>query len=373
MKILLLTTHLNTGGISTYTVNLARYLKGAGIEVTVASSGGNLTANLEKEDIPHVVLDIRTKSEFGIKVWKALPKLKRLVGDGNYDIIHAQTRVAQVLASLVKRSMGVPFISTCHGFFKSQRISRRLFPCWGDKVIAISKSVSAHLIEDLHVPKERVKMIYNGIELDRYQVPGASMEKNVLKENIGLGEDAFTVGTVGRLSPVKGHAYLIDAFKEAIRKQPGMQLLIVGEGPDEEMLKEKVRKAEITDKVFFAPGNDVPLEEYFSIMDIFCLASTSEGLGFSLMEAMAAGRPCIASNVGGLAELIIHTEDGLLVPSRDVSALGDAIHKLFSDGSLRQQLSDKARKKALSSFSIKDSVKKTVEVYKEIVDVRDKR
>jgi glycosyltransferase involved in cell wall biosynthesis len=367
MKILLLTTHLNTGGISTYVVNLARYLKGAGQYVTVASSGGSLTGKLEKEGIAHVTLDIRTKSEFGIKVWKALPELKRIVTEGDYDLVHAQTRVSQVLAALVQRSTGVPFISTCHGFFKSGRIGRRLFPCWGEKVIAISKSVGAHLVEDFGVPEERIRMIYNGIELDKYKSPEAVTEKADLKKTIGLEDEVFTVGTVGRLSPVKGHVYLVDAFREAAMKHPQMQLLIVGEGPDEKMLKEKVRKAGIADKVFFATGNDAPLEEYFSVMDVFCLASTSEGLGFSLMEAMAAGRPCIASNVGGLAELIVNTEDGLLVPTRDVSALGEAIYRLFSDGSLRQRLSDKARNKAFRSFSIEDSAARTAEVYEETV------
>ena len=370
MKILLLTTHLNTGGISTYMVNLARHLKSGGQDVTVVSGGGNLTEKLEQEGIAHVTLDIRTKSEFGIKVWKALPELKRIVAEGGYDLIHAQTRVAQVLAALVQRSVGVPFVSTCHGFFKSRRIGRRLFPCWGELVIAISRSVGSHLAEDFGVPEERIRMIYNGIELDKYRSSGTVTGKSVLKKTIGMEDEVFTVGTVGRLSPVKGHVYLIDAFREVTREHPQMQLLVVGEGPDEKMLKEKVRKAGIADKVFFAPGNDASLEEYFSVMDVFCLASTSEGLGFSLMEAMAAGRPCIASNVGGLAELIVNSEDGLLVPARDASALGGAIYNLFSDGNLRQRLSEKARDKAFKSFSIEDSVRKTLEVYEEAAKKR---
>ncbi|MBD3425768.1 MAG: glycosyltransferase [Candidatus Omnitrophica bacterium] len=368
MKVLLLTTHLNTGGVAMYTANLARYLKKEGVDVQVASSGGEVLPRLEDPSIEHNTLDIRTKNEFGIKVWKAAPSLARIISSGGFDIVHTQTRVTHVLACLVRHLRETNHVTTCHGFYNSRRIGRRIFPCWGDRVIAISKSVRQHLLEDFNIDRDKIEMVYNGIELDKYLRTDPGNAKSVLKDRIGLSKDAFVVGSVARLSPVKGQGYLIEAFAKAQAKRPGMRLLLVGEGPDEKMLREKARREGLKDKVLFASGRQMSLEEYLSVMDVFCLASISEGLGLSLMEAMASGRACIASDVGGLSELIQTGKNGLLVPSRDVDALSEAVTTLALDERQRLSLSRNARKKALEEFGIEKSVRKTIEVYRSVLE-----
>ncbi|RKY42211.1 MAG: hypothetical protein DRP85_03665 [Candidatus Makaraimicrobium thalassicum] len=373
MRILLLTTHLNIGGIGVYTANLARYLKKRGVDVTVASSGGDLEDTLAEGGVPHIKIDIRTKSEFGIKVWKALPVLAGVIRDGGFHILHAQTRVAQVLGYFAGRITRVPFVSTCHGFFKYRRLSRRFFPCWGEKVIAISKSVRKHLLEDFCLSSGRVVLIYNGIELERY-IAGRVTRDHDLIRSMGLAGDTAIIGAVGRLSSVKGFKYLISAFKDVIsrdRSVPagGVRLLIVGEGPEKGILQEQIRKLGIADSVFLTPGS-MPLEKYLSLLDIFCLPSVHEGLGLSLMEAMAAGRACIASDVGGLSELITSEENGILVPPKDPKALMAAILRLLKDDRFRRRLGDNARKKAADSFSINESVAQTLEVYREVAGGR---
>jgi glycosyltransferase involved in cell wall biosynthesis len=368
MKILLLTTHLNTGGISVYTVNLARYLKKEGVDITVVSSGGDLEDVLARDEVPHIAMDIRTKSEFGIKMWKTLPLLAKLIKNGGFQLVHVQTRVAQVLGWMSERITGVPFISTCHGFFKHRRLSRRFFPCWGEKTIAISKSVREHLLEDFHLKPDRIALIYNGVELERYPFEKAGKDHAFVR-SIGISENATIVGTVGRLSPVKGFEYLIDAFKDVVSRKSDIRLLIVGEGPEEDTLKKQVRRLEIADKVLFV-SRGAPLEKYLSVLDIFCLPSVREGLGLSLMEAMAAGRACIASDVGGLSELITHGKDGVLVPPKDPGALSAAILDLAGDVPFRQQLAENAHRKAMDTFSIRDSVAKTIKVYEEVIGTR---
>ncbi len=364
MKILLLTTHLGTGGIGIYTVNLARYLKREGVDVTVVSSGGDLEGALAADKVPHVAMDIKTKFEFGAKVWKALPRLTDLIR-GGYQLVHAQTRVAQVLAQVSGKVTGIPFVSTCHGFFKHRRLSRRLFPCWGEKTIAISKSVRRHLLEDFRLRPDRVVLVYNGIELERY-FPGPSDKDRALMRSIGVREGATIVGTVGRLSPVKGFKYLVDAFKDVVSRDPRVQLVIVGEGPEKNALEAQVRRLGITDRVLFA-SHYAPLERYLSIFDVFCLPSISEGLGFSLMEAMAAGRACIASDVGGISELISNGENGVLVPPGDPRALSAAISDLVANTGLRRRLAENAGEKAANNFSIRDCAVKTIEVYREVI------
>ncbi|MFH1665161.1 MAG: glycosyltransferase family 4 protein [Candidatus Omnitrophota bacterium] len=365
MRILLLTTHLNAGGIGVYTVNLARYLKKSGVDVTVVSSGGSLEGALAQDDVKHIYMDLRTKSEFGVRMWKALPALTRLIVDNGIQLVHAQTRVAQVLGYIVWKFTGVPSISTCHGFFKYRRLSRRMFPCWGRKVIAISDSVRKHLIEDFRVPSVFVTRIYNGIEVEKFSSISGMKDESLMRDT-GIGPGTLVIGAIGRLSPVKGFKYLVKAFKGIVSGGGDARLLIVGDGPERKAIKEQIRGLGIGDSVSIVSGNVCP-DRYLSLIDIFCLPSVEEGLGLSLMEAMAAGRACVASDVGGVSELILSGEDGILVPPRDPSALCSAIERLASDAGLRQSLGENARKKAEKNFSIRDSVHRTIRVYREVV------
>ncbi len=365
MKVLLLATHLNVGGIGVYTASLARYLKTEGVSVTVASSGGDLEKALQLEGIRHIKLDIKTKSEFGLKVWKALPLLVKLIRDEGFQLVHAQTRVAQVLAYLAGRRSRVPFVATCHGFFQYRKFARRILPCWGERTIAISESVRKHLVEDFRLREERVTLVYNGIELAKHS-SGAQAKDQDLMKSIGIKEGAMIIGTIGRLSPVKGYKFLVSAFKDVFLNKDECQLLFVGEGPDEKHLKQQVEDLGIGGKVLFTPGGE-PLDKYLALMDIFVLPSVHEGLGLALMEAMASGRACIATSVGGLTELITHEKDGLLIPPKSPEALSRAILRLAEDSPLRERLAQAAREKAMKNFSIEKSVKKTIEVYKEVL------
>jgi glycosyltransferase involved in cell wall biosynthesis len=373
MKVLLLTSHIDVGGIGVYTVNLAKYLKKKGIDVAVVSGGGNLENILSKEGIRHIIMDIRTKSEFGLKVWKLVPSFVRFVKEEKFDVVHAQTRVTQVLACVTGCLTGVSFISTCHGFFKHARLGRKLFPCWGDKVIAISQKVQDHLLNDFNLPKEKTVQIYNGIETERFlNHKSGKNEKSVLTRTLGLEDGALIVGTVGRFSSVKGHKYLIDAFKKVIRQYDGKcQLLLVGdEGSEKKKLQELANESGVSANVFFESENRASLEEYLGLIDIFCLPSIQEGLGISLMEAMAAGCACVASDVGGVSELIEADINGLLVRSKNADALSDAIIRLAGDTDLRECLAMKAREKAQACFSIEDTAERTIRVYEDVMQER---
>ncbi len=373
MKVLLLTSHIDVGGIGVYTVNLAKYLKKKGVDVTVVSGGGTLENVLSNENIRHKVMDIRTKSEFGIKVWKLVPSFVRFVKEERFDIIHAQTRVTQVLACVTGWFTGVLFISTCHGFFKFSRLGRKIFPCWGDKVIAISQKVQDHLINDFKISKEKTVQVYNGIETERFlNRKSGKNEKSALKRILGLEDGVLTVGTVGRFSPVKGHRYLIAAFKRVVRQYDGKcQLLLVGdEGSEKEKLQELANESGLSENVFFESENRASLEEYLGLIDIFCLPSIQEGLGISLMEAMAAGCACVASDVGGISELIETDVNGLLVRSEDPDALSDAIIRLACDADLREYLALKAQEKAQACFSIEDTAERTIRVYEDTLKER---
>ena len=361
MNILLLTTHLNIGGVAVYTVNLAKGLKNKGHDVFVASSGGELATALKTDGITHIRVNAKTKFEFNPKLILAFWKLLKFVKKNDIKIIHAQTRVSQILAYFLAKSSGAKFVSTCHGFFKYGRLGRRLFGAWGDRTIAISDAVYEHLIRDFKLKKENVFMIYNGVDIEKFSKSLAGEEKKALKTSLGFEKSAI-IGSVSRFSPVKGLRYLLFAMKDVLSDIPDARLLLVGEGPSKEYLMELARKLGIEKNVFFAQST-TETGRFLSIIDIFVFYSLEEGLGLSLLEAMAAGRPCVASNVGGVSSIIKDGVTGILVPSKDPHALKEAIVKLYTDEKLRNSIAKKGMEHVRKNFSLGEMVEKVIEVY----------
>jgi glycosyltransferase involved in cell wall biosynthesis len=362
MNILLITTHLNYGGITSYIKSMGRGLKIRGHNVFIASSGGDCLGYLESLGIENILIPIRTKSEMSPKVLLSLLKLLPIIKRKNIQIIHSNTRVTQVLGFFLSKFSRIPYISTCHGFFKP-KISRRLFGCWGKFVIAISESVKRHLIEDFGVKANRIKLIYHGIPIPNSQFP---IPNSQLKERLGLKKGKI-VGIVGRLSEVKGHTYLIHAFKMVKDEYSDVQLLIVGEGKIKPHLLKLVSELRMRDDVvFLSPVFDT--SEVLSVMDIFCLPSLKEGLGLALMEAQALGIPVIATRVGGITSLIEDEKTGLLVKPENTEELSKAILRLLKDKDLARNLGERAREFIQENFSLEKMIHLTENVYKECLE-----
>ena len=204
MNILFLTTHANTGGITSYLLTLGQGLVQKGHKVLVASSNGDCVARFQDAGIRHVKINIRTKSEAHPKLLLALPSLNRLIREENINIIHAQTRVTQVLGCVLGRCSGVKMVTTCHGFFRP-RWFRKTFPCWGDAVIAISKPVERHLNQDFSVAPDKIHLIANGIDLDRFVMTSEQKRLDMRQKwNVGGGQ---VIGIIARLSDVKGNKH----------------------------------------------------------------------------------------------------------------------------------------------------------------------
>ncbi|MBD3296852.1 MAG: glycosyltransferase [Candidatus Omnitrophica bacterium] len=184
-------------------------------------------------------------------------------------------------------------------------------------------------------------------------------------DELGLDARLPVIGALGRLSPVKGYDILVEAFRDARSSGIDCQLLLVGEGPEKKRLRAQAESAGVSERLLITPGG-ADLKRYFSLMDVFCMPSRHEGLGLSLMEAMAAARPCIASRIGGLAELVTDGETGLLVPPLDHASLAGAIRRVLEDPAFARGLGEKAYRKAHREFSIKESVRRTIGVYNKL-------
>ena len=363
MRILHLNTHVNLGGIASYILNLSDALGKKGAECIVASGGGDLEEEFVKRGITHKKLDIRTKSSLSPKILKSVFTLTKIVKRDKIDIIHAHTRVSQIAASLTGRITGVRYVTTCHGFFKTRL--RKVFDTWGVKVIAISEPVRRHLKDDLGVDEKRIALIYNGVDVKRFLQEYSREEIDLIKRSYGL-KGGPVVGTIGRLSPVKGQKFFIEAMKDVIAKSPDVEGIVVGDGPEENALKDLARSLGIEGHVHFFKS-DPDTYKYLSVMDVFVFPSIKEGLGMALLEALVAKRPCVASDIGGISDVIKNGFNGLLVPVGDVSAITGAVLHLLEDESLKKKIGANGRNTVSERFSIDLMATKILELYKEVL------
>ena len=361
MKILFLTNHLNPGGITSYLLTVCRALRGAGdVRLFIASRGGTRQEAFQSLGVTLWHVPLTTKCEVSPKVFLSYLRLKPLVRRERIDLLHAQTRVTQVLAAGLSRAAGVPFLSTCHGYFKP-RLSRRLFPCWGQKVIAVSDQVRTHLLNDFGLLSGQIALVYNGVDVERFKPPTAQ-EKQAACRALGLDPSKKTVGHIGRLSDVKGQKYLVEAAAKLAGARKDTQFLLVGDGKEEAALRRLVCEKRLEGVFHFQRSVDdtaVPLRA----MDVFVMPSLQEGLGLSLLEAMASGVPCVASMVGGILSVVQDGASGLLVPPADPAALSRGIARLLDDSGLSATLAYQARRQAEKKFAASSMAHLTKEVY----------
>ncbi|MBI3306759.1 MAG: glycosyltransferase family 4 protein [Candidatus Omnitrophica bacterium] len=362
MNVLHLTTHINIGGITTYIVRLAEPLRRLGINLSVLSSGGGCTAAFQEKGVPVYELPIRTKSELHPKLYFAIPKIIRLIREQKIDLIHAHTRITQVQAFWISCFTGIPVVTTCHGFYK-RRLGRRVLPAWGDCVIAISDGVADHLREDFGIPQEKIRIIYNAVDIEYLEEASARFRPEEIKSSYGFGRYDLVVGVVARLVADKGHEYLIHAIASLVDKIPNIRLLIVGDGRERLHLEQIVAQLGIKDSVVFT-GNVDDITHPLAAVDVFALpAIWREGFGLSIVEAMACGIPVIVTNIWSLNTLIQNGITGMLVAPKSSDALADAIQTLLGNQELRQNMVKQARIMVKKLFTLQRMAEEMAEVY----------
>ncbi len=363
MKVLQVTTHFNAGGISRYILTLSEALASKGVEVAVASSGGGLEESLAKCRIPYRHLHMNTKFEFGPKALMSGFNIARMIRNEKIDILHAHTRVSQVAASVASVITGVPYVTTCHGFFKKR--ARGILDTWGLKVIAISDAVGKHLRDDLGVDASRISLIYSGIDAAAFSRRYSRDEVAAIKKSVGL-RPGPVVGTIGRLSLVKGQKFIVAAMKDIVAEMPDAQCLIIGDGPEKLSLKALAGSLGLGSSIKFIESC-VDTRKYLALMDLFIFPSIKEGLGIALLEALASGRACIASKIGGIEDIITDGLNGLFVDVGDTSGIAGAAIRLLRDDALRKNLGDEGALLVRDKFASGSMADKVFGLYKEII------
>ena len=272
--------------------------------------------------------------------------------------------VGSVAASLAK----VPFrIITRRVDFplKKNYFSRRKYMKNVDVIIAISEGVKKVLVEG-GVNPVNVEVISSGIDFSSFEEDSSALtSKDYLHREFSFAVDDYLVGIVAHLADHKGHQYLIQATKILKQQAPKIKTIIVGEGPLSMELDRQAKELDVEDIIFFLGfRKDIP--KILSSLDLFVLSSHLEGMGSSILDAMASRLPVVATKVGGIPEVVINGETGLLVPPRNPSALARAILMLYSDKTLASRLGQKGYELVHRKFSAEAMADKVVRLYEKV-------
>lgn len=290
MKILMTTMGLDIGGAETHIVELSKELHRRGHQIILASNGGVYVAELQKMGIRHVVVPMNQRSAG--KMLKALLLLKKLIQQEQPDLVHAHARIPAFLCGILQKQMHFPFITSAHWVFQVTPLLR-LMTDWGQRTVAVSEDIKSYLMENYQVPEDQIHVTINGIDTETFSPD----EKNLtlMRElNLGMGP---VIGTVSRLDESRELAarHLISIMPDVLKVSPTAQLLIVGGGNMEEILRQEAAEINrITGRdsvIMTGPRSDVA--QLVSLCDVFV------GVSRSALEAMAAGKPTIlAGNEG---------------------------------------------------------------------------
>ncbi len=292
-------------------------------------------------------------------------KLSRIVRDLKPDIIHAHDPHAVALASL-----GLSFMTSgrCPTLVASRRVAFHLkghaFSRWKyhqvQCFIAASNAIRDMLIGD-GIDPGRIVTVYEGIDLHRVQAEQAA---NIHAE-LWLPTHAPLVGAVAALTQEKGHRYLIEAAGLVVRDVPDARFVILGEGELRASLERQIKELHL-EKHVLLPGFRADILSFIKSFDVFVMSSLFEGLGTSLLDAMALSKPTVASDTGGIPEVVSHGETGLLVPPRDAKALALAISTLLKDPARRERMGRAGLERVKRLFSADEMVEKTLKVYERL-------
>ena len=297
-----------------------------------------------------------------------LVDILRIAKEEHIQLIHAHGYGAANFGRIAGMIRGIPTIVHAHDddryYPLYQNLADRLLRNHTDKALAVSESVKKSCINKRHIGKDRTFVIHNGIPLRDFVPPeGERVQKE--RKRLGIESDFKVFGTVAKLREEKGTRYLIESAAKVLGIFPKTNLLIAGDGPLLEELKKLSEKLGISDRVLFAGfRNDIPV--ILSIIDIFVIPSITEGSPLALLEAMAMGKPIVATNVGGIVEILRDGETGLLVPSKDPEAIAEKIVHLLRNEAESRKLGLRAREEG-KKYDIRSHVQKLAVHYDELI------
>lgn len=371
VRVMLLTGSLGPGGTELSVVGLARGLKARGRavpSVAVIGQAGEYGEQLRSEGIQVDELGIKGALRTPGRL-KKLMKLSEIVRRDRIVIVHTFLFDADVYGMMAARWGGPWATVTTRRAIKKDRPLHLLAYRWTnrfvDRIVCNSEAVKRFTLTKEGADPTKVKVIPNGVELRRF----AHGDRVAFRRRLGVGPETLLVGAVGTIKKVKGHLVLLEAMGPLLRRHPEVKLCFAGEvtrGYGEE-LRRRVVAMELEGQVLL-PGVIKEIPDLLAALDLFVLPSLSEGMSNALMEAMAAGKAIVATDVGGNGENLEAGNAGLLVPPSDPDALRDAVARLITDPGARQRFGVYAANRAREEYAYTRMLDRTERLYSGLVE-----
>ena len=363
--VLLLVESLGHGGCERDATKIAVGLDRSRFEphVAVFHSGGPLTLQLEAAGVPILSLPLRSFVNSSMAV--AARKMGAYIRRHGIQLVHAFDVPSDIFAAPVARWYGVPAVITSQLSYRSmyvasRRAALRVTDWLSDRVVTNSQAVGESLRQSAGFPSSKLYLCYNGVDPSNFY-PGPGVRVPQFE-----GASAI-VGAVCVMRPEKRIDWLLEAFADVSRTQPGLRLLLVGSGEETPRLLELRDRLGLGGICHFVPGQS-NAADWMRGIDIFVNASSIESFPNAVLEAMACGCCVIGSKVGGIPELITHNEDGLLFESTSLPDLTAAIRVAASVPDLRARLRQQAVLTAHRRFSMTITLERTEALYESLLD-----
>ncbi len=294
--------------------------------------------------------------------------ISRIIRQYGFEIMDMHNPQSHFWGMIASKMSGLRhMVTTVHNtkdltthFFKTYGYEKvmQLNGIFDSHFIAVSRSVHDYLTA-LHIKPEKISLIANGIAPFTSSSADTGSE---IRRSFGWNEDHFVVIAVGRLEPVKGHAYLVEALKSVVKVRPQVRCLLVGDGREREALEGRVKALELEKYVHLA-GFREDIMPLISASDLFCMPSLSEGLPYALLEACTCRIPLLVTKVGGMAEILKHGETAVMVSPQNAEILSESLLDVIDHPRASRELADAAFELVQTQFSMETMVAKTLSVY----------
>jgi glycosyltransferase involved in cell wall biosynthesis len=332
------------------------------------------------QGVPVYNLQVSGKWQWG----SGILKLRRLVKSLGIDLIHTQLFNSDVIGGLVGRLSGVPVVSTlatsCYErewlidnpgtnrwkLAQSKMIRRLIAQRCNQHIIAVSEYVKGSAMRQLRISPEKASVIHRALSPQWFEADSSPQSLEVLESNLGLNDTHPVLLNTGRLIPAKGQRYLIEAMPAILRELPKARLLIAGDGPLLSDLTGLCNRLGVKEHVLLLGQRD-DVRALFEISDIFVFTSLYEGCPNALLEALSLGKPCVATQIPAVEEIVQHGQHGILVPPQSPQAIAAAVVKLVGNAQRAREMAVSAQQIARDRFTLPKVVEAMERVYTSVL------
>jgi glycosyltransferase involved in cell wall biosynthesis len=290
-----------------------------------------------------------------------VPALMALILRRRPQIVHCHLFGANWIAKPLAALLGVPVRIShdqCNDAVRHESRAALAIDTWTNRlsthICAVSRSTHDFLVQRERLPPERVSVVYNGVDLDRFDPARVHGQRNPAHP---------LIAGVGRLHAQKDFALFLEVAARLAKRNPAMRFVIAGDGPEATMLRERATALGLGERVRFA-GHVAEMREIYAAADVLLLTSRYEGTPLTVLEAMAMRVPVVASRLDGIAEVLIDGEDGFLVAPGDVDGFADRVEQLLGGAATRSRMADAAWRKVEASFSSRAMAAQVEAIYK---------